>query len=66
MKVTEQAVRDAELAEAAQKYHPKGKISVESGAIIEEGEPTNTVNLLVRLDEIDALAQTIKAARGSK
>lgn len=58
--------RDAALLEAAKKYHPHGKIAIVCGVIVEDGEPTGTVNLQVRNDAIDALAVQIKRQRAGR
>jgi hypothetical protein len=56
--------RNSNLArlEAARKYARK-EMRIEAGAVIEEGDPCNTANLLVSLDEIAAIAAEIKAKR---
>ncbi|OAI51711.1 hypothetical protein AYO46_07480 [Betaproteobacteria bacterium SCGC AG-212-J23] len=52
----------AERLEAARKY-AKNEPRLECGVVIEEGDPCNTANLLVNLDEIAALVAAIKAER---
>lgn len=55
--------RDAALLKAAGQFSYRGALSVVCGAIVEQGDPTGTVNLLVRLKEVDKIAAEIRAKR---
>lgn len=57
------AERDAALLEAASRIHHRGEVKIVCGALVEAGEPTGTLNLQVRLNEIDALAAQIRRER---
>lgn len=57
------AIRDAVLLEEASKFPHRGQVRVACGAIVEEGEPTGTLNLQVNNAEIRALALDIQRKR---